>query len=72
MTSYCSSIHSLCSFSSDEPFNLLSSLHINGFICLWATPVVINKSPNFKSTSRPASRPNRYFYRLRMANESEP
>ncbi|MFS7993908.1 hypothetical protein Hanom_Chr12g01099731 [Helianthus anomalus] len=40
MTSYCSSIHSLCSFSSDEPFNLLSSLHINGFICLWATPVV--------------------------------
>ncbi|MFS8016915.1 hypothetical protein Hanom_Chr15g01374151 [Helianthus anomalus] len=42
MTSYCSSIHSLCSFSSDEPFNLLSSLHINGFICLWATPVVKN------------------------------
>ncbi|MFS7996012.1 hypothetical protein Hanom_Chr12g01124861 [Helianthus anomalus] len=40
MTSYCSSIPSLYSFSSDEPFNLLSSLHINSFICPWATPVV--------------------------------
>ncbi|MFS7939353.1 hypothetical protein Hanom_Chr05g00450671 [Helianthus anomalus] len=47
MTSYCSSIHSLYSFSSDEPFNLLSSLHISDFICLWATPVVSPPSQRF-------------------------
>ncbi|MFS7891002.1 hypothetical protein Hanom_Chr00s013434g01750661 [Helianthus anomalus] len=47
MTSYCSSIPSLYSFSSDEPFNLLSSLHINSFICPWATPVVSPPSQRF-------------------------
>ncbi|KAJ0683328.1 hypothetical protein HanPI659440_Chr16g0657141 [Helianthus annuus] len=40
MTDYCFSISSFYSFSSDEPFNLLSSLHINHFVYPWATPVV--------------------------------